>query len=87
MNSCLEVYECQRQYNRRYDQRIAMFRDNDINLPLFDTTALFLKISSGTYTLDRIIEEDSTTEKYDIFRVQKYAGTLIKLLGKSHPVL
>jgi hypothetical protein len=27
------------------------------------------------------------TEKYDIFRVQKYAGTLVKLIGKSHPVL
>lgn len=48
---------------------------------------MFLKIASGTFTLDRIFEEDNATEKYDIFRIQKYGGNLIKILGKSHPVL
>lgn len=84
---CQNYYISKRNYNRKYNQRVAMFKDNDINFPIFDSTARFLKIASGTYTLERAIEEDSVTEKYDVFRVQRYAGTLIKLLGKSHPVL
>jgi hydroxypyruvate isomerase len=64
-----------------------MFNHNDINYSLFDKTSIFLKIASGTYTLDRTLEEDNATEKYDIFKIQKYGGNLIKLLGKSHPVL
>jgi hydroxypyruvate isomerase len=75
------------QYNHKYERRISLLNDNEINYNIFDKNSVFLKIASGTYTLDRTFEEDNVTEKYDIFRVQKYGGSLIKFIGKSHPVL
>ena len=76
-----------RDYARAFDRRSALLHSDDLNLTILLHSAMFLKVASGTWTLERGAEEDSVREKYDIFRVQKYAGTLIKLIGRSHPVL
>jgi hypothetical protein len=74
-------------YNKRYEQRIGLLRNNSINYDIFHKISIFLKMSSGTHSLTPTVEEDSAIEKYCNYNILKYGGRLFKLLGKNHPVL
>jgi len=52
-------YELHKHYNNGYEQRIGLCKNNSINYDIFDKISIFLKISSGTHSLDKIIEEDN----------------------------
>ena len=57
------------------------------NYGWFDKMAMFLKISSGTYNLDKAIEWHNEVEKYSVYKLQKYIGKLLKIMIKSQPTL
>lgn len=87
MPSTETFYNIQKKYNEKYERNISLFTKNDINYNIFDKISMFLKIASGSYTLNKVVEQDSGVEKYSVYKVQKYAGNILKILGRHHPVL
>lgn len=66
-----------------------MFGDNgnELNLDFFNKISIFLKVTSGTYSLAPQRENDSLIEKYRNSEIVGYVGSLFKLYSKDHPVI
>jgi hypothetical protein len=61
--------------------------NDSINYDIFDKISIFLKISSGTHSLNKIGEEDNAIEKYCNYKIMKYGGSLFRILGRANPAL
>lgn len=60
---------------------------NTMNLDFLDKLSIFLKVSSGTHTLSRAIEEDSYIEKYKNYKIMRYSALLLKNIAKEYPTI
>ena len=54
-------------------------------LELFNKLARFLKVSSGTYNLNRSFEEEPLVSKYKNQFILRYIDELMTVLGKEYP--
>lgn len=58
-----------------------------MDLDFLDKISIFLKVSSGTFTLTKTIEEDSYVEKYKNYKIMRYSALLLKCIAKEYPTI
>ena len=87
LDSVDRLYRVNKERYERSERSINLFNKDQINYSWLDKMAIFLKISSGTYNLDKKLEENNKSEQYSVYKMQKYIGKLLKIISRSHPTL
>lgn len=80
-------YEKHQLHNQKYNQSINLWIDSRLNYDYLDKISIFLKISSGTHSLDKTLDQDNVLEKYCNYKILKYGGSLLKIICRNHPAL